>query len=110
MTKEHARLYNEAERGLPDGLGSENTQPGASMTHTVQPDSLVFGLGSAETQHDAGDHGHVAIDHTHDADDSGLPVGMGSEDTQNGPSVLHPAEDSLEFGMGSAETQHALVS
>lgn len=99
-----------AERGLLDGLGSDNTQPGASMDHAIGNDSLAFGLGSAETQNDAGEPGHVAFDHTHDADDSGLPVGLGAENTQTGPAMPHPAEtDSLEFGLGSPQTQHTFV-
>lgn len=111
MTETHTHLNNVAERGLPDGLGAENTQPGPAMTHTVEPTSLVYGLGSAETQADAADPGHVAVDHTKDAAGSGLPLGLGSENTQDGPAMLHPAEsDSLEFGLGSAETQHTLVN
>ena len=107
MTNTNADQTPAAERGLLDGLGSDNTQPGASIAHTVEPDSLTFGLGSAETQNDAGEPGHVAFDHTHDADDSGLPVGLGAENTQTGPPMPHPAEtDPLEFGMGSPETQH----
>lgn len=64
-----------------------------------------------EALSDAGEPGHVAIDHTHDADESGLPVGLGSEDSQDGPPMPHPGEtNSLEFGLGSPETQHAHVS
>ena len=108
---EHTHANNEAEKGLPDGLGAENTQPGPNVIHVVEPDSLVFGLGSAQTQADAGDPGHVAVDHTHDADDRGLPVGLGSENSQDGPPVPHPFEsDSLEFGLGSPETQHTHTS
>ena len=104
---EHTYTNNDAEKGLPVGLGDENTQPGPAMTHTVEPDSLVFGLGSAETQSDAGEPGHVAIDHARDGDDSGLPVGLGSENTQDSPPMPHPAAtNSLEFGLGSPETQH----
>jgi hypothetical protein len=107
----HIHTINEAEKGLPDGLGAENTQPGPDVTHVVEPDSLVFGLGAADTQSDAGEPGHVAIDHTHDADESGLPVGLGDENTQPGPDVVHVAEpDSLEFGLGSPETQHEHTS
>ncbi len=108
---EHTHGNNEAERGLPDGLGAENTQPGPNVTHVVEPDSLVFGLGSAETQTDAGQPGHVVVDHTHDSDEKGLPLGLGSQDSQDGPPMQHPAgTDSLEFGLGSAETQHAHTS
>lgn len=107
----HIHTINEAEKGLPDGLGDENTQPGPAMTHTIEPDSLVYGLGSAETQTDSAEAGHVAIDHTHDADESGLPVGLGSDDSQPGPPMAHPAEaDSLKFGLGSPETQHGHTS
>ena len=107
----HAHTNHDAEMGLPVGLGDENTQPGPDVTHVVEPDSLVFGLGAADTQSDAGEPGHVAIDHTHDADESGLPVGLGSENTQPGPDVVHVAEpDSLEFGLGSPETQHEHTS
>lgn len=108
MSETNSHGTRAAERGLPDGLGSENTQPGEAVPHTVQPDSLVFGLGSAETQTDAGAPGHVAIDHSHDADNRGLPVGLGDENTQPGPDAVHvPETDSLEFGLGSPETQHA---
>ena len=108
---EHTHASNDAEKGLPDGLGDESTQPGPAMTHHVEPESLVFGLGSAETQTDAGEPGQVVVDHTHDADESGLPVGLGSEDSQDGPPMQHPSEtDSLEFGLGSAETQHVHTS
>jgi hypothetical protein len=107
----HIHTINEAEKGMPDGLGAENTQPGPDVIHAVEPDSLVFGLGAADTQSDAGEPGHVAIDHTHDADESGLPDGLGSENTQPGPDVFHVAEpDSLEFGLGSPETQHEHTS
>ena len=108
---EHTHTNNDAEKGLLDGLGDENTQPGPNVTHVIEPDSLVFGLGAADTQSNAGEPGHVAIDHTHDADDSGLPVGLGSESTQDGPPMAHPVEpDSLEFGLGSPETQHEHTS
>ncbi|HSK32068.1 MAG TPA: hypothetical protein VK903_01155 [Propionicimonas sp.] len=103
----HTHTNHDAEMGLPVGLGDENTQPGPNLAHVVEPDSLVFGLGSAETQSDAQEPGHVAIDHTHDADESGLPVGLGAENTQPGPDVNHVLEpDSLEYGLGSPETQH----
>ncbi len=63
------------------------------------------GLGSAETQSDAG---YITIYDTEDASSSGLPLGLGSDNTQDGPPVPHPFEgDSLEFGLGSAETQLA---
>ena len=111
MTETHTHLNNVAERGLPDGLGAENTQPGTARTHTVEPEALVYGLGSAETQSDAGDPGHIAFDHTQDGAESGLPLGLGSEDSQPGPAVPHPPmSNSLEFGLGSAETQHELVN
>lgn len=104
---EHTHASNDAEKGLPDGLGDENTQPGPATIHHVEPESLVFGLGSAETQTDADEPGHVAVDHTHDADDRGLPLGLGSADSQSGAPMQHPIEThSLEFGLGSAETQH----
>lgn len=107
----HIHTINEAEKGLPDGLGDENTQHGPNVIHVVEPDSLVFGLGGADTQSGAGEAGHVAIDHTHDADESGLPVGLGSENTQPGPDVTHVVErDYLEFGLGSPETQHEHTS
>ena len=107
MSEHNDRLLKDAERGLPDGLGAENTQPGPAMTHTVEPESLVFGLGSAETQ---SDEGHAAIDHTHDDSESGLPLGLGSENTQDGPAVPHPFHaDATEFGLGSPGTQHEHV-
>jgi hypothetical protein len=108
MSEIYNHLNKDPERGLPDGLGSENTQPGPAMIHTVEPESLVFGLGSAETQHDAHDPRHVAIDHTHDDDASGLPLGLGSDNTQDGPPVPHPFEaDATAFGLGSPATQFA---
>ena len=108
MSQVNEQLNHEAEKGLPDGLGAENTQPGPAMIHTVEPESLVFGLGSAETQHDGDEPGHVAIDHTHDDSESGLPLGLGSDNTQDGPPVPHPfEEDATEFGLGSPETQHS---
>ena len=48
----HIHTINEAEKGLPDGLGAENTQPGPDVTHVAEGDSLEFGLGSPETQHE----------------------------------------------------------
>jgi hypothetical protein len=91
--------------GLAEGLGSDNTQ-GPVIPDLVEPDALVYGLGSAETQSDPGDPGHVAIDHSEYGAESGLPLGLGSEDTQDGPPMPHPIEpDSLEFGLGSPETQ-----
>ncbi|MGV8909666.1 MAG: hypothetical protein ACOH1Y_11850 [Propionicimonas sp.] len=106
MSQHISDLTKDAERGLPDGLGSENTQPGPARTHTVEPESLVFGLGSADTQ-DGPNASHVTFDHTHDDSESGLPLGLGSENTQEGPPVPHPFEaDATEFGLGSPETQH----
>lgn len=94
------------EDGLAEGLGSENTQAGPVGAHPAEPDALEYGLGSPDTQSDANDPGHVAIDHTNDGAASGLPLGLGSDNTQAGPSVPNPAEpDSLEFGLGSADTQ-----
>ena len=108
MSENNDHLNEDAERGLPDGLGSENTQPGPAMIHTVEPDSLVFGLGSAETQSGAHDSGHVAFDHTRDDSESGLPLGLGSQNTQDGPAVPHPfTADATAFGLGSPGTQHA---
>lgn len=101
-------LNKEAERGLPDGLGAENTQPGPDVTHVVEPDSLVYGLGSAETQTEAGEPGHVAIDHSADGVDRGLPLGLGADNTQDGPPAPHHSDtDSTEHGMGSPGSQHA---
>ena len=62
------------------------------MPHPAEPGALEHGLGSPETQSDAGDPGHVAIDHTDDGAASGMPLGLGSDNTQDGPSVPHPAE------------------
>ena len=100
----------EAERGLPVGLGDENTQPGPDVVHVAEPDSLVYGLGSAETQAEASEPGHVAIDHSADGVDKGLPLGLGADNTQDGPAAPHHSEtDSTEHGLGSAGTQHANV-
>jgi len=108
---EHSEVLNrEAEKGLPDGLGAENTQPGADASHLVVPDSLVFGLGSPDTQAEAGDPGHIPFDHSGDAVDSGLPVGLGADSSQSGPpSPHHTDADSTEYGLGSADTQHVHV-
>jgi hypothetical protein len=105
-TNEH--LNHEAEKGLPDGLGSENTQHGVDVIHVVEPDSLVYGLGSEDTQSDAGTPGYVGVDHSLDAVDKGLPLGLGADNTQDGPPAPHHSEtDSTEHGLGSPDSQHA---
>ena len=106
MAENADQVVRGSENGLAEGLGSENTQPGPAVAHPAEPDSLEYGLGSPETQSDAADPGHVAFDHTEDGAESGLPLGLGSDNTQDGPPMAHPVEpDPLEFGMGSAETQ-----
>ncbi len=106
MTHNPDHTVKDAERGLPDGLGSENTQGGSPTIHHAEPDSLVYGLGSADTQSDVGDPEHTVVDHSEDGAESGLPLGLGSANTQSGPAVAHPDEpDSLEFGLGSADSQ-----
>lgn len=107
MSETNEELNKEAERGLPDGLGAENSQPGPDVIHVPEPDSLIYGLGSAETQSNADEPGHVEVDHSHDAVDSGLPLGLGADNTQDGPAAPHHTEtDSTEYGLGSPETQH----
>ena len=110
MSEQNEELSKEAEKSLPYGLGSNDTQPGIGAAHAATPDSTVYGLGSADTQAEAGEPGHVAIDHTEDALDSGMPVGLGADDTQSGPATPHHTDsDSTKRGMGSADTQHRQV-
>lgn len=108
MTHNLNHAVKDAERGLPDGLGSENTQSGPARLHHAEPDSLVYGLGAADTQRDAAETGHAAVDHSEDGVASGLPLGLGSTNTQSGPALPHPTNaEGLEFGLGSADTQPA---
>jgi hypothetical protein len=103
MSDEMDQKVNGSENGLEEGLGASNTQPGPPVSHPGEPDALEYGLGSPETQGEE----QGAFDHTKDAADSGLPVGLGSHNSQAGPAVPHPySPNPTEHGLGDADTQH----
>lgn len=94
--------------GLAEGLGSDNSQPGPPVAHPAEPDSLEYGLGAPNTQTEGGNPGYVAVDHSQDSAEKGLPLGLGSDNTESGPPMAHPVEsdDSTEYGLGAPNTQH----
>lgn len=68
---------------------------------------LAEGLRSPENKTPAASHGYLAVDHSEENAESGLPLAMGSHNTQDGPAAPPAsAPNTLEFGFGSPDTQH----